>query len=355
MVSSFFFFAYMIGQTVHGFLSRRANSVAFVGGALLVSAALNMCMPFAASTGAMKALWLMNGIVQSALWPNLIKIMTEKLPVNRTTGALVLMNTTGAVGSVVVYLVAAGCIKWFSWRVAFFIPAGILLLFALLWYPVMTMVHRKIGPSFDVPPPEGNQKRNGSNIFRILIGGGILLVALAAIGNGFLRDGMATWLPGYMQDVFHIETTLAVFISIIIPLSQIGGAFFANKLYTSIGNPFLTTLVLFAITLGSSVLILAAAQHSIVLTCICFAVCATMMTAVNTMLVSIIPLMFRAQRLTSLVSGCVNSFVYAGSLAAAFAFGKVADISGWNAVLYMICAASVISMFFCMLSLRKIK
>jgi OPA family glycerol-3-phosphate transporter-like MFS transporter len=77
-----------------------------------------------------------------------------------------------------------------------------------------------------------------------------------------------------------------------------------------------------------------------------------MMIAVNTMLVSIIPLMFRAQGLTSLVSGCVNSFVYAGSLVAAFAFGKVADVSGWNAVLYMICAASIVSMFFCFLRLK---
>jgi OPA family glycerol-3-phosphate transporter-like MFS transporter len=73
-----------------------------------------------------------------------------------------------------------------------------------------------------------------------------------------------------------------------------------------------------------------------------------MMTAANTMLVSIIPLSFKAHGLTSMASGCINSTVYIGSIFSTSTFGILADHSGWAAVLYMICAAALFAALFCL-------
>ncbi|MDR0450765.1 MAG: MFS transporter [Treponema sp.] len=348
---SFFFFAYMIGQAVHAVLSRRANSPAFIAAALILAAVLNVCMLFA-KPGNMKILWCLNGIVQSALWPHIVKILTTLLPEKRVAGGMVLMHTTGAAGSAGAFLVTAVCLKQFSWRAAFVIPAILMAAYGIIWGICMGFMSKRINenpPEQDNSMPDVQQspaKRGRS--FRILISGGFLFAAMGAIGNGFLRDGITIWLPGYIHDTFHVESAIAVFISTIIPLAQVGGPFFAKKIYSFNRKPFLSAFILYGITFLSALVIVAGGRNSgIFLSCVCFALCATMMTAVNTALVSFYPLTFRAQGLTALASGTVNAFVYIGSITASSSFGLAADRLGWNAVLLMICGASVFSGIFC--------
>jgi OPA family glycerol-3-phosphate transporter-like MFS transporter len=350
-VGSFFFFTYMIGQAVHAVLSRRANSPAFIAAALILAAVINICMLFA-KPGNMKIIWCLNGIVQSALWPHIVKILTTLLPEKRVAGGMVVMHTTGAAGSAGAFLVTAVCLKQFSWRAAFVFPAFIMAAYGIFWGIYMGFISRKINEN----PPERNKsiqaverisaKRGGS--FRIIMQGGFFLAVMGAIGNGFLRDGITIWLPDYIHDTFHVESAIAVFISTIIPLAQVGGPFFAKKIYSFNQKPFFTAFILYGITfLGVLIIIIGGKNSGIFLTCVCFALCATMMTSVNTALVSFYPLTFRAQGLTALASGTINAFVYIGSITASSTFGLAADRMGWNAVLLMICGASVLAGIFC--------
>ncbi|GHU02431.1 MFS transporter [Spirochaetia bacterium] len=348
LVSSFFFFSYMIGQMINAFFSRRINSSIYIGAALALSAGINFCMPFADPASSMKVLWCLNGVVQSVLWPHVVKILTEQLPEKRVAGGLVLMHTTGAAGSAGSYLISASCLRWFSWRTAFFVPAFILIGFVMVWFLVMPHIS---GVEGGASKTRAKTYKGGSQWLGIktLVAGGVLFAILAAIGNGFLRDGITTWLPNYIHDVFKMESALAVFISVIIPIATVSGAFFAKKLYSMVRNPFLTTAILYGVTFMLIVSLILGLRHFLIPTCICFALCATMMTAVNTMLVSIIPLNFKAQGLTSMASGCINSTVYIGSIFSTSTFGILADHSGWNAVLYLISAAALIAALFCLI------
>jgi OPA family glycerol-3-phosphate transporter-like MFS transporter len=358
MVSSFFFFPYMIGQAVHAALTRRVNSIVFISAVLVLAGGINFFMPFAGPLMGMRILWCLNGVVQSALWPNVVNILTTMLPGKRIAGGMVLMHTTGAAGSAGAFLVSAACLKWFTWRAAFFVPAIILLIFGIIWSFGMTVIRRKLAE--DQPLSEGKQnsgseraKRAGPGIFMSLMAGGLLFAVIAAIGNGFLRDGITVWLPVYMHDTFNVESALAVFVSIIIPIAQIGGAFLAKKIYAVCRGPFFTAMIFYGIALISVLTMVLGGRNNIILTSFCFAVCSTMMTSVNTALVSFFPLIFRSRGLTAFVSGHVNAFVYIGSIAAASGFGMAADISGWDAVLLIMGGASAISASVCLAGWRQ--
>jgi OPA family glycerol-3-phosphate transporter-like MFS transporter len=342
-VSSFFFFPYMIGQVVYAALTRRVNSVVLIGGAFVLSAGINFFMPFAGPLAGMRILWFLNGLVQSALWPNMINVLTTMLPAKKLTSGMVVVNTTGAAGSAGALLISAACLKWLPWRFAFFIPAALLLVFGVIWFLGMTGLRREDRNS----APEGPTGPRPGN-YRVLIAGGFLFAVVAAAANGFLRDGINVWLPMYMYDTFKVESALAVFLSVIIPVSQIGGALFSKKVYDACRGPFPTAMIFYATALLSVLVIILGGGTSIVLTSLCFAVCAAMMTSVNTALVTFYPLVFRSRGLTAFASGHINAFVYTGSIAAASGFGIAADLSGWSAVLGLMAGAAAVSIVFCL-------
>ena len=74
MVGSFFFFSYGVGQVVNGFLAKHMNEKLFMTAALFGSALCNVAMCFAPSVEVMKYIWLVNGIVMSPLWCNVVKV-----------------------------------------------------------------------------------------------------------------------------------------------------------------------------------------------------------------------------------------------------------------------------------------
>ena len=83
MVSTFFFFAYGIGQIVNGLLCKRYNVKFVVFTCLMVGSAMNLLVAFAPSFSLVKYFWLINGIAMSFLWPTVIRLLSETIKKNR--------------------------------------------------------------------------------------------------------------------------------------------------------------------------------------------------------------------------------------------------------------------------------
>ncbi len=103
LVSSFFFFAYGAGQLVNGLLSKKYNTKYSVTIALASSCVINLAMTFCDGIDEMKYLWLFNGVFQSILWSSLIKTLSDNLADNKLPKAVMVMSTTVASGTFMVY------------------------------------------------------------------------------------------------------------------------------------------------------------------------------------------------------------------------------------------------------------
>ena len=103
MVSTFFFFAYGIGQIFNGIFSRKYNIRLFVFGSLLVSGLMNILVAISENFSLVKYFWLINGAALSVLWPSLIRLLSETLDEKEIGRAVIVMGTTVATGTFFVY------------------------------------------------------------------------------------------------------------------------------------------------------------------------------------------------------------------------------------------------------------
>lgn len=67
MVSTFFFFAYGIGQIINGILCKRYNVRLVVFGSLLISGLMNLLVGFSNDFAFIKYFWLVNGAALDVL------------------------------------------------------------------------------------------------------------------------------------------------------------------------------------------------------------------------------------------------------------------------------------------------
>ena len=103
MVSTFFFFAYGIGQVVNGFLCKRYNVKYVIFGSLAVASAMNISVTLVSDFSLIKYIWLINGVAMSFLWTSLIRLLSETLPDEDMNMAIIAMGTTVATGTFFVY------------------------------------------------------------------------------------------------------------------------------------------------------------------------------------------------------------------------------------------------------------
>ena len=143
-VSSFFFFAYGAGQLVNGLLSKRYNTKYSVTVALAGSCVINLAMTFCDGIGAMKYLWLFNGVFQSVLWSSLIKTLSDNLADSKLSGAVMVMSTTVASGTFMAYgLSALFSYLELDWTLIFYVASAVVGVTAVLWFVGMSNIQKE--------------------------------------------------------------------------------------------------------------------------------------------------------------------------------------------------------------------
>ena len=335
LVSSCFFFAYGAGQLVHGILSRRYNTRWSVAVALFGSAAVNLAMTLCTGVAPMKVLWLLNGVFQSILWSSLIKTLSDRLPDELLPRAIVVMSTPTAFGTFLIYglsaLFSAGGV---SWRWVFRLPAAVLAAVGVLWFVLLGRADSRLlaaGERAYVPAEKKRVKLTRAFVVPAL------LLLFAAVANGFIKDGVTTWTPSILKESYGMKESLSIFVTVLLPLLAIFGAWFSTALHKKQKN----TSVLNGLLYGAEtvvlllVLLVTRAQRTAAnpaFPIVLFAVSAMLMHAVNNVITSIIPMYLRDTMDSGLLAGVLDTFCYVGSTLSTALLGYIADRGTWDHV-----------------------
>lgn len=343
LVSTFFFVTYGAGQLISGFLADRFNPKYTVTFALLLSALINLTMPFMPSLAAMKYLWALNGAVQSLLWTNIISTFALMLPQRSISGGVVALSTSYAAGTLVIYGVVALCIKMFSWKIAFYFSFIMLLFVALIWFFAMTKLQ------FVSKNETKNELNCGDNFANKrlklnlkLFVPVLIFILLLAIINGFIRDGLTEWTPNIVNSVFGLEESMSVLITLVLPLFGIAGGFVGAFIYRKLKNPMTCVFVLNLLTATVFALSLTIFEVAVAITIVLFGIIMCLVIGINNMLVSVIPLNLRIYGRSGTMTGIINTFCYVGSGASPFVLGMIADGKGWNAAVVAMAALAAV-------------
>lgn len=131
-VSTGYFLCYAAGQVLSGFACQRLSPYGMIGAGLALSGLCNLGMA-ALPPALMPALWAANGLFQAMVWPPIVRLFAECLPLPQQKKACIHINATTPAGTLAAYALCAALLTLTGWRAAFAASGLLLLAMAGVW------------------------------------------------------------------------------------------------------------------------------------------------------------------------------------------------------------------------------
>ena len=355
-IGTVYFFCYGAGQIFSGILGDRVSPYKMVGTGLVGTVCANILMPlYSGSYIVMSVVWGLNGIVQSMLWTPILYIISNILPEEQRRRACLYIAASFPVGSLLSYVISAGAIKFASWHFAFFIPAGIIACIFVFWCLAAGKTSKILGRGERKTLPVQKNKGAKVSLGKLFIVSGAAVICVGILVQGMLKDGVTSWVPTLIKEKYNVSASFSVLLSAVLPIINLSGAWFATKLYE---GPFklnetAAAAFCFALTLIPLTGILFVGHYPIALCVIFFALFTTLITAINHLVITLIPVRFAKYGCASTVGGIFNSCTYIGSAISTYGFGAVSEKFGWTATVVFWIILGVIGVAACALPMRR--
>lgn len=341
MVSTFYFFAYGAGQIVNGLLCKkyRLKYVVFLG--LLLSGGANLCVALTKNFAVVKYMWLLNGIGLSVLWPCLIRLLSETLPRKDMGRASVIMGTTTATGTFLIYGLSALFAAWNAFKTAFYLAAIVLPIVGFVWlFSYDKLAIKEADDDETIPSVASTLKEPQKKERGVIVC--VCVLALFAIATNLIKDGLTTWVPSILKETYGLSDSLSLLLTLFLPVLAIFGNLIALQLYKKIHDFVAVCGLLFlgiTVLIGTVIGFLSTGSFGI--TVAAFSVVCCFASSANSTITSIFPLQMKGKINSGMIAGVLNGCCYVGSTVSSYGLGSVRTVWGWNAVLYLLLFVAV--------------
>ena len=119
-VSTGYFICYALGQIFCGAISQCISPYRMIAAGLALSGMCNLGMGLL-SGGVMPLLWAANGLCQAMIWPPIVRLFAESMPLEQQKSACIGINSTTPAGTLTAYLVSAALMALAGWRQVFLV------------------------------------------------------------------------------------------------------------------------------------------------------------------------------------------------------------------------------------------
>ena len=346
LTGTFFFFAYGAGQLIHAIFCRFYPRKYIIPGVLGVSAILNIAVFCGVPFGAIKYLWLLNGICQSVLWPTLVLVLSDTMDSVMMKRAVFAMSLTVVIGTVISYGGSAIFNLFDFFRGAFLLGAVLMVAIGIAWligYDVLTLENAGLAEahaaSSEATTAGGGSRKRAAN--GALIGLFAVCGLFMAVDN-FVKDGLNTWTPVILKERFGVGDSLSIVLTVALPFCGVFGAMLALRMNRKIKDfRALSGSLLLLLSVCICGILLSMKLESMALTVAFLGVVSCFAHGINSIMTSIMPFAMRDKVNPGFLAGLMNSAGYGGSTASAYGLGVIADRTDWNTVMYILLFASV--------------
>ena len=344
VVSTFFFFSYGIGQILNGFFCKKYHLRFMVFGALLLSALMNILVAICTNFSLLKYFWLINGLALSVLWPSLIRVLSENLDKKDMGKAVIVMGTTVATGTLLIYGLSALCVALGSYTTTFFIAGILLPIIAITWFFSCNKLtsNDKAEEGVEVNANASQKSASGSLKDNHLLSSVCVLAFFAVIVN-LVKDGLTTWVPMILKETYELPDYASILLTLVLPILAIFGTSVAVFLRKKVNDFIALCSVLFAIASGFIfITLLCLPTDLFLISLLAFGAVACTMSGVNNVITSMTPLYWKDKVNSGKLAGILNGFCYLGSTLSSYGLGLISDAAGWNAVLILLLSLCVL-------------
>lgn len=347
-VTTLGFITYGVGQLVSGWLGDRINPKKLMFGGFLLTAAMNMLIPACSNGKWMCIVWAVNGFAQSFMWPPMVKIMKNAMDDDGYNKGILIVNLGATAATIMIYLISPFIIRQWSWRAVFMVNGSIAVIMAIVWMIIITEIEKTANLSYVLIKGKSGQKDKQKQPLSVKLGL-LICVMVAIMLQGSLRDGVTTWVPTYITEVFKLDSSNSILTSVIIPIFSFISLKLSSVIYNKMGKkPYFTAGVFFAIAAVCAAILRVFSDFSPILTVVLAALLVAIMHGINLVLVCLLPAVLADDNNVSALSGILNFMTYVGSAISTYGFAVFSEKTGWSGtvVLWAIIAALGVVMCF---------
>lgn len=351
-ISTGYLACYGGGQLINGLLSDRISPKYMITAGLFGAGVCNTLMGLVSAPYTMLIVWCMNGLFNSMLWSSVIRAISEWLPHNNQPVACTAIEATVPVGTVIAYAVSSVCLKFFSWRISFFVSGSCLFAVCAVWFISVSslknyiektrLANAALNASVVSNGSENSDRVSRVSLVKCIFGAGLVTAVIGILFNGIIKDGVTEWVPAFITERFSVPAATAVSASMLLPVINLSGAFVAKKVNDRLNNEMASASVMFLICVISMTLLYVCARADIIPTVVLLAVATSAMLGANNLFLTRMPLYFSPVGRTASVTGFLNACSYLSASLSSVLIGRIADKAGWNSavIFWMIASAA---------------
>lgn len=357
LIGSALFFTYGFGQILSGLLGDKLSANKIICAGLITTTVCNFLMPICSSPTLMVVIWGVNGLAQAFFWPPIVKLMATHLSEKEYSKGSVYISIAMNSATILIYAVVPVYTAYLNWKAAFFVSSAWAALFFIVWmFGYREVERRRVHKEIEKYEPSQNEQEEKKDykLSRLFIISGCIFIFISIVCQGFLRDGIQSWLPTFFTDVFNMSSSSAIFSNILIPIFNVGITYLAIYLYNKVFKNEVKAALVYFVLVTILCTVLSIFYNSSAAVCLVIAALITgLLHAINSMLISFLPRRFVFCGKVSSISGIANAFTYVGSTASSYGIAAIAENMGWQASLISWAIIAVLGVVVCILAVNK--
>ncbi len=325
---------YGVSKFAHGFVGDRCNARTFMAAGLILSAIVNVFFGLSSAVLTLGLFWLLNGWVQGMGFPPCARLMSHWFSPKELATNFSIWNTSHSIGAGLV-VVLCGYLAAYSWRLCFFVPAGL----AILGSMFLLLFLRDTPPSLGLPEVEGTAQHGGDEegfssvlLKQVFSNKYIWLLGMANFFVYTVRYAVLDWGPTLLTEMKGVKLAHAGWMVAAFEVSGVAGMLISGWLTDRLfGGRGARICVIFMTLAGASVLLFwKLPSHSVWLST--FLLCSAGFFIYGPQaLVGTIAANLATKRVAATAIGFTGVFAYASTLISGWGLGTLVEHYGWNA------------------------
>ena len=324
------FITYGVGQIITGWLGDRIQPKKLVSLGLAISIGMNLLIPFCSAPWQMWCIWSLNGFAQAFMWPPMVRLMASAFNEAEYNRGVLWAAYGSSSGTIVVFLIAPILIALSGWRSVFFFSAGLGIIMLFFWNRYCISLAHSSSPVVT----NSTDKQHASG--KLPITPMLILIMVAIMFQGCLRDGVTTWTPSYISETYQLGNEIAILTSVILPIFSMACHSFTGWLNKRFFKNIITCAgIMFAIGAVAAAVLYLITGGSAIGSIIAMAILVGSMHGVNLILICMVPRYYKDSGCVSLVSGLLNSCTYVGSALSTYGIALLTEQIGWDSTILL--------------------
>lgn len=358
LIGAALFVFYGAGQLISGYMGDKFSPKYLMFSGLMVSALCNLLLPLMPNQYLMIPVWAVNGFAQALLWPPIVRILSDSLSHEKYVTANLIVTCGAHISTIVLYIYAPICIKFWSFETVFFSSTVFCLIAGVIFITAMSVVlgKKEIAPRRVAQP---KIEISSGSVWQLFKRSGVLPIFICIVVQGFMRDGIDTWLPFLYSQAFNRDSGESILVSVALPIFSIISLFLVRIIHKGrvFNNEVHGAGILFALSIVLCIpfACLVSVEHTAArIICLLLAgVISACMHSTNFLLISCLPGRFAGTGKASTVSGCCNACTYVGAAVSMYGIALISDSFGWTWTIISWAAILMIGVAFASIAFKK--